>query len=80
MTEYATRTGTVRIGQLYRDAKRAEPRTVRVEAIAAPRVDYRGKKRCEITIAVLDAAGAVRKTLPIDAARLTGSNYVRVGQ
>ncbi|MFC9898538.1 hypothetical protein ACFVMC_33010 [Nocardia sp. NPDC127579] len=80
MNSYTTRTGTVRIGQLYRDAKRDEPRTVVVQSIAAPYTDYRGKDRCEVTVAVQTAGGLVKKLITLDAARLTSNNYVLVGR
>ena len=65
---------TVKVGQLYRDAKRSDARTLRVEAIDGPYLDWSGVERCQVHYRVVAQDGGktpspLSKT--IEATRIT---------
>jgi hypothetical protein len=81
MNEYATPKGkTVKVGDTYRDANRAEPRTLRVTAIGDPWPDFKGKERCNVELDVLDADGAAIRAVDMEALRITGRDFLPIAE
>ncbi|CAM4521463.1 hypothetical protein NONI108955_41935 [Nocardia ninae] len=79
LTEYRTRSGRlVFVGQCYVDAKRREPRTLRVEAIEAPRLDFKGIERCRVHVVVLDENEDIIRDVPMEADRLVSAVFKRL--
>ncbi|MEV6341237.1 hypothetical protein AB0M12_41770 [Nocardia vinacea] len=82
MSEYTTRGGrTVRVGQLYRDSRESNIRTLRVDAVGTPIADWAGRERCaiECTVVRQEYAGEVTEPMratTVDAYRLTSSAFL----
>jgi hypothetical protein len=84
MNAYTTPKGrTVKVGDLYRDVRRVDARTLRVDAIDGPYRDWKGTTRCPVHYTVVAQAGGktpspLSKTIEAD--RLTNpALFVLVG-
>ncbi|WP_433603739.1 hypothetical protein ACQPXH_33105 (plasmid) [Nocardia sp. CA-135953] len=83
MDHYTTARGTVRVGQLYRDARRTNVRTLRVEAIGRPWNDWKGVTHCSIDCLVIEQVADGVRTEPrrptsMRATRLLSAEFVLV--
>lgn len=81
-TSWITKTGVVRIGQDYRDARRAEPRTLRVKTITV-RDGRDGKPEiadvtCSVTRARSNGETETMRDTTLTAKLLTSSSYILV--
>lgn len=78
MDEFTTDKGeVVRVGDLFRDAKRAEPRTLRVVRIEHLMRISDGVEICDIGLSILDDDGRMIRATQMTAKRLLSAAFVR---